>query len=74
MKMDCLFLEVHVKDFRFYSESDGCHLRVVEMIMFPETMAAELRLVLRKTKSQALEQKSYGPSKKRLLVFTRSHC
>lgn len=56
-KMDRLYLEVHIKDFSFYSKSNECHLRVIEMIMFPETMAAELRLVLRKSKSQALEQK-----------------
>ena len=56
-KMDCLYLEVHVKGFRFYSKSNDCHLRVIEMIMFSKTMAAELRLVLRKSKSQALEQK-----------------
>lgn len=73
-KMDCLFLEVHVKDFRFYSESDGCHLRVVEDDHVSWNYGCWIELVFEKTKSQALEPKSYGPSKKRLLVFTRSHC
>lgn len=56
-KMDCVYLEVHVKDFRFYSKGNDYHLRVIEMITFPKTMAAELRLVLRKSKSQDLERK-----------------
>lgn len=54
-------LEVHIKDLRFYSKSSDCHLKVIKQIVFHGTVAAGLRLVLRKSRPRSLERKEYGP-------------